>query len=184
MNDLTTPPFSLSPTSRAGQLSFAEALRAYGNSTDQLVACSRATDGGTGWEYDASAFPGTLTERWDLVCERQLYPNIAQSVFFSGVFAGVLSAGLLADRFGRRRVLLAYVVLFVVSGLCSALSPSFELWVAARWLWGCAEGMKTIKTVLGLELMGGGWLNHSKGSFKFMFSQGGLCPDCIVVLYS
>ena len=47
---------------------------------------------------------------------------------------------MLLDRFGRRKVVLASSVLFVVSGLALALAPSFWWLVLARWVIGLAIG--------------------------------------------
>jgi EmrB/QacA subfamily drug resistance transporter len=68
------------------------------------------------------------------------------------VFAAFLvPAGRLADHFGRRRFLLAGVVVFAVaSGLCAA-APSLEVLVAARALQAVGAAM-TVPTSLGLLL--------------------------------
>lgn len=53
----------------------------------------------------------------------------------SGPLPGVVVApiiGIVADRLGRRRVLLPCLVLFGIAGLAAAAAPSFELLLAAR----------------------------------------------------
>ncbi|WP_235559109.1 MFS transporter, partial [Microbacterium sp. Leaf351] len=53
------------------------------------------------------------------------------------VFASLLLMfGSLADRFGRRRMLLIGVVIFALSSLVAALSPSGDALIAARLLQG------------------------------------------------
>jgi hypothetical protein len=38
------------------------------------------------------------------------------------------------------------------------LSVSFEMWVISRWFMAFASlGMKTVKTVIGIEMVGGKW---------------------------
>lgn len=57
-----------------------------------------------------------------------------------GAMAGNLLAGLLSDRFGRKKVLLLTSVLFLASALAAALSTSFTLFVLARICGGLAVG--------------------------------------------
>lgn len=57
----------------------------------------------------------------------------------SGPLPGVFMApimGVLADRFGRRQVLLPCLVIFAIGGLLAAVAPTFELLLAARVLQG------------------------------------------------
>jgi MFS family permease len=57
-----------------------------------------------------------------------------------GALAGNATAGLLSDRFGRRRVLLATALLFVASSALAALATSFSAFVLARIVGGLAVG--------------------------------------------
>jgi SP family arabinose:H+ symporter-like MFS transporter len=58
-----------------------------------------------------------------------------------GAIAGNLLAGALSDRFGRRRVLLATAVLFLLSSLLAAFATTFASFVTARIIGGLAVGM-------------------------------------------
>ena len=57
-----------------------------------------------------------------------------------GAMAGNLAAGMLSDRFGRKKVLLLTSLLFLVSALTAALSSSFTVFVSARICGGLAVG--------------------------------------------
>src|SRR5258708_37437236 len=57
-----------------------------------------------------------------------------------GAMAGILAAGPLSDRFGRRSVLLMTAVLFLASSLTAALATRFPVFVAARICGGLAVG--------------------------------------------
>ncbi|XP_023336870.1 solute carrier family 22 member 8 [Eurytemora carolleeae] len=58
----------------------------------------------------------------------------------------------------RRKVLVSFVALFCISGLICTFSPSFELWLAARVLWGASTmGLRSIKIVTSLEMIGSSW---------------------------
>jgi len=116
-----------------------------------LIPCNK-------WDYDTSMFQNTIMQKFDLVCGDKIMTKIASFVFFAGTGVGVFIAGMLADRIGRKKTLLLFVILFMVSGLISAFASSFELWLCARFLWGASSlGLRAVKTVMGLELVGSSW---------------------------
>lgn len=121
------------------------------NQTLETVKCSE-------WIYDRSTFRDTVVEKWNLVCDYGYYPNLAQSIFFSGVLVGVFVAGVASDRFGRKNTMFSLLCLFIVSGTCAAFANSFELWIISRWFMAFGSlGMKTVKCVIGMEMIGGKW---------------------------
>ena len=56
--------------------------------------------------------------------------------FLIGSSAGLLPAGLLADRYGRRAVMLGGLVLYVAGALGALLAPTLPVMFAARFVWG------------------------------------------------
>jgi putative MFS transporter len=62
------------------------------------------------------------------------------TLFFLGMMVGAYGFGRLADRVGRRQVLLITVALDGVFGLLSAFSPDFTMLLACRFLTGAAVG--------------------------------------------
>ncbi|SEQ09745.1 MFS transporter, putative metabolite:H+ symporter [Faunimonas pinastri] len=62
------------------------------------------------------------------------------TVFFLGMLFGAWGFGRLADRFGRRRVLIVTVLLDAVFGLLSGVAPSFSILQLFRFLTGLAVG--------------------------------------------
>ncbi|WP_263140604.1 multidrug effflux MFS transporter [Pseudomonas sp. RIT-PI-AD] len=76
--------------------------------------------------------------------------QMSLAAYFIGLAIGQLAYGPLADRFGRRRPLLAGVTLFTLASLACALAPSLEWLIAARFvqaLGGCA-GMVISRAVV------------------------------------
>jgi len=70
---------------------------------------------------------------------------VAQAVqggtaFFLGMLIGAWGFGRLADRFGRRRVLIGTVLMDALFGLLSAAAPNFSLLLGLRFLVGTAVG--------------------------------------------
>lgn len=62
------------------------------------------------------------------------------TLFFLGMLIGAAVFGKLADRYGRRKVLLITVACDAVFGLLSAFAPSFGILLALRFLTGIAVG--------------------------------------------
>lgn len=58
-----------------------------------------------------------------------------------GMLVGSLATGFLADRFGRRRLIVADVALFILTSAAGALAPDFAVLAAARLGSGFAVGM-------------------------------------------
>ena len=112
----------------------------------------------TSWNYDNTWYLNTISQKFDLVCENQILTRIASFTFFAGTGVGVFIAGILADKIGRKKTILIFIVLFFASGLCAAFANSYELWLCARFLWGAASlGLRAVKTVMSLEMVGSKW---------------------------
>jgi DHA1 family bicyclomycin/chloramphenicol resistance-like MFS transporter len=76
-----------------------------------------------------------------------------------GLAAGQLIAGPLSDRFGRRRILLAGVVAYILTSALCAISPTIELLIAARFVQGLAGGVGiVIAQAAGRDIYAGGAL--------------------------
>ncbi|XP_033061465.1 solute carrier family 22 member 6 isoform X2 [Trachypithecus francoisi] len=89
-----------------------------------------------GWVYDNSTFPSTIVTEWDLVCSHRALRQLAQSLYMVGVLLGAMVFGYLADRLGRRKVLILNYLQTAVSGTCAAFAPNFPIYCAFRLLSG------------------------------------------------
>jgi MFS transporter, DHA1 family, multidrug resistance protein len=69
--------------------------------------------------------------------------GLTVSLFLAGYALTPLAGGPLADRFGRRPVLLISLILFGASALACSISPSYTLLLVCRLLQGCASGVST-----------------------------------------
>jgi DHA1 family bicyclomycin/chloramphenicol resistance-like MFS transporter len=58
------------------------------------------------------------------------------TAFLIGSGLGLIPAGLLADRYGRRPVMWGGLLIFSIGAAAAALAPTLELMLAARVLWG------------------------------------------------
>ncbi|KQV19256.1 MULTISPECIES: MFS transporter [unclassified Kitasatospora] len=90
------------------------------------------------FEIFMSGVLGTvLTSRFDLT--RTQTSGVLASVFV-GMFIGVLVTGRLADRFGRRRVMLGAIGVYTVFSAVGAVSPDVSMVIGARLLAGLGIG--------------------------------------------
>ncbi|MEN6310815.1 MAG: sugar porter family MFS transporter [Acidobacteriota bacterium] len=65
----------------------------------------------------------------------------AMSSALAGCLLGSLVSGVLSDRFGRKKLLILAGLLFTVTGVLTALAPSFAFFIANRLLGGVAIGL-------------------------------------------
>ncbi|HSF84207.1 MAG TPA: MFS transporter [Acidimicrobiia bacterium] len=71
------------------------------------------------------------------------------TVFMGGLGIGQVVYGPLADRFGRKPIFMAGLLLYVVAGFATALAPSLELLIAGRFLWGIgAAGPRVVSQAM------------------------------------
>ncbi|XP_042637463.1 solute carrier family 22 member 6 [Orycteropus afer afer] len=91
-----------------------------------------------GWIYDNSTFPSTIVTEWDLVCSHRALRQLAQSLYMVGVLLGAMVFGYLADRLGRRKMLILNYLQTAVSGTCAAFAPNFLTYCTFRLLSGMA----------------------------------------------
>ena len=100
---------------------------------------------GLGWMFDAmdviliSFLILPIRTEFGLAGNDARVPFIAAAGFV-GMFLGAAVSGRLADRYGRRTVFQATLVLFSFGSLLSALAPTFELLLAARIVAGLGLG--------------------------------------------
>ncbi|HEX3798569.1 MAG TPA: sugar porter family MFS transporter [Verrucomicrobiae bacterium] len=65
----------------------------------------------------------------------------ANSCALIGCLMGAMTAGVMSDRFGRKRLLIAAALLFAVTSIGNALANNFEIFIAWRILGGLAIGL-------------------------------------------
>jgi MFS transporter, DHA1 family, multidrug resistance protein len=71
------------------------------------------------------------------------------TVFFMGLAIAQLVWGPIADRFGRKPVLYAGSIIYVIGAVGSALAPTFELLLLSRFVWGLgAAGARVVATAI------------------------------------
>ncbi|XP_044126237.1 solute carrier family 22 member 6-B-like [Bufo gargarizans] len=86
--------------------------------------------------YDLSLYTSTIVSEWDLVCEREWMKELAQSTYMAGVLVGAILYGSLADRYGRRTIILGCLLQVATMGTGAAFSPNFTAYCIFRFMTG------------------------------------------------
>lgn len=124
-------------------------LRNEGNSVDDLDADLQGCI--DGWTYNMVDRSSTIISDWHLVCDLHSLKQMAQTIYMGGVLVGAFLFGTLADKYGRRILLLMSYLLMAVSGTCAAFSPSFPLFCFFRFGCGMAlsgMGLNSLSLIL------------------------------------
>lgn len=94
---------------------------------DSRVRCSN-------WEYDRGTHTNTLTNQFDLVCDRIWLRAASQSVYMVGLMVGNFFYAHLSDWYGRKRALAFMVPVPIVAGVMTAFSSSFLMLNIGRFI--------------------------------------------------
>ncbi|XP_052441596.1 solute carrier family 22 member 16 [Carassius gibelio] len=87
-----------------------------------------------GFVYDHSEVEQSIVTDWDLVCEKEWLAKLTQPTFMLGVLIGALVFGDVADRIGRRPILMATSLCQFIFGVTVAFTGNYYLFVLMRFL--------------------------------------------------
>ena len=110
------------------------------------------------WTFDRSTYTNTIIHQYNLVCDREGYTNIAQTVYFAGLMLGVFGAGWTADFFGRKTAMVPITFFMALFGAVSSFMPNVESFITVRFLQGMTNiGIFAVAFVWCMEVVGGKW---------------------------
>lgn len=84
------------------------------------------------WEYDNSVFIHTVLSEWNLVCDKEWLVSMSKSIFIAGYFFSAVIFGYLADRIGRKSVIIIANAISLIFSLACAFSTSFLMFAVCR----------------------------------------------------
>ncbi|XP_058118107.1 organic cation transporter protein-like [Anopheles ziemanni] len=107
------------------------------------------------WVYDRSKFESSTVTDWDMVCDRNWLRASADSLFMVGVMLGSIGFGYLSDKYGRKPIFFASLVLQVVFGVLAGVAPEFFTYTLARMVVGATtSGVFLVAYVIAMEMVG------------------------------
>jgi SP family galactose:H+ symporter-like MFS transporter len=112
------------------------------------IIAATAALGGLLFGYDTGVISGALLFLRKAFHLSSLMQGVVTSIALAGAAGGAAFAGPLADRFGRRPILLATAVVFVAGAVVSALAGSLVQLLAGRLLVGIGIGGASMLTPL------------------------------------
>lgn len=94
-----------------------------------------------GWDWVVIGGAKPFFERFFHIENNASLSGWANSCALIGCLLGALMSGILSDRFGRKRLLIASAALFAVTSIGNGLASSFDLFICWRILGGVAIGL-------------------------------------------
>ncbi|XP_062323526.1 solute carrier family 22 member 13 [Osmerus eperlanus] len=120
-----------------------------------LITSQAATGCQGGWEFSKEIFHSTVATEWDLVCDNANLNNIGASIYMFGLLIGAVVFGALADKYGRRPIILVGLAIQTTFGIGAAFAPNFYIYVILRFVVGTTISAVIMNAfVLGTEWTG------------------------------
>ncbi|KAG1706166.1 Carcinine transporter [Nymphon striatum] len=91
---------------------------------------------------------------WNLVCDKAIYPVIANSMSNFGVVIGGILYAWISDKYGRRMGILVPVLVLISSGIISAFCPEIFSWMILRTIQISCLSLFLTNYVYSIEIVG------------------------------
>lgn len=123
--------------------------------------------------YDDSKYKSSTVIEWDMICGRAWLRATSDALFMVGVLLGSIIFGQMSDKWGRKPVFFASLVLEVVFGLVAAFAPDYITYTVARLIIGATtSGVFLVAYVLAMEMVGSTYRLFAGVAVMMFFSLG------------
>ncbi|KAF5269318.1 hypothetical protein FQR65_LT02620 [Abscondita terminalis] len=115
----------------------------------ELIKCNS-------WIYDTTYYKSSRGMEWNFVCDRRWMAAVAQSAFMFGVFAGAITLGSAADKYGRKTIFCWSSLFQLVFGVSAAFISDYYAFLIVQFGYGLfgSAGCYLPGFVLAMELVG------------------------------
>jgi len=105
--------------------------------------------------YDQSKYQNSAVTEFDLVCGRGFLAATSDSMFMLGVLLGSIIFGQLSDKYGRKPIFFASLVIQVIFGVVAGIAPEYFSYTLARLVVGATtSGVFLVAYVIAMEMVG------------------------------
>lgn len=105
------------------------------------------------WDFDNSTFMSTVTSEFELVCGWEYLRALYTSIYMFGVFFGSPMNGFLADKYGRKALVVVGAFAFVILSILATWLPNLSALLVARFLLGFLQpNMANTGYILAIEV--------------------------------
>uniref|UniRef100_A0A672Y6F8 Major facilitator superfamily (MFS) profile domain-containing protein n=1 Tax=Sphaeramia orbicularis TaxID=375764 RepID=A0A672Y6F8_9TELE len=109
-----------------------------------------------GWIYSTDIYQSTIVSEFDLVCSDQWKQPFTSTLYFIGVLIGSFFSGQISDRFGRKPVFFATLVIQTTMTFFQVFSPSWTVYTILILFSGLGQISNYVAAfVLGTEILSG-----------------------------
>ncbi|KAG5679752.1 hypothetical protein PVAND_009292 [Polypedilum vanderplanki] len=110
------------------------------------------------WEFDMSFIGKTIVSEWNMVCDKGYLASVVESCFLAGAGLGSVSSGYISDQYGRKKTLMVFATIQLVTGTLLGFCESMEIYMVGRVIIGFASmAVVVVSFVLCVELVSGKW---------------------------
>ncbi|XP_037945827.1 organic cation transporter protein-like [Teleopsis dalmanni] len=118
------------------------------NSANGTAQCSA-------YVYDKSQYENSAVTEWNMVCHRSLLAATSDSLFMVGVLLGSIIFGQLSDKYGRKPIFFASLVIQVIFGILAGIAPEYFTYTISRMIIGATtSGVFLVAYVIAMEMVG------------------------------
>lgn len=123
--------------------------------------------------FDDSKYKSSTVIEWRMICGRAWLRATADALFMFGVLLGSIIFGQMSDKYGRKPVFFASLVLQVIFGVIAGIAPDFITFTVSRLIIGATtSGVFLVSYVLAMEMVGPTYRLFAGVAVMMFFSLG------------
>ncbi|XP_004534291.1 organic cation transporter protein [Ceratitis capitata] len=127
----------------------------------------------TNYVYDRSKYENSAVTEWNMVCARGLLTATSDSLFMVGVLLGSIVFGQMSDKYGRKPIFFASLVIQVVFGVLAGIAPEYLTYTVSRMIVGATtSGVFLVAYVIAMEMVGSSYRLFAGVTVQMFFSVG------------